>query len=184
MAHIASCIRPDADKSSVYITQETSARMTVSVSPPLPDSSAISQMDHHLPRRARSLKDLQTASKDAASLPASTLAKSPSLATLNQPATSKYQLWPSAKSPIGVGLPKASSSSEKLAALAVGRSSTSLSDTAVVPESLPFWQRTGSLSRRRKVSVPELGTTMTTVQEMPIDSRKFCTQEDPCLHRK
>jgi hypothetical protein len=29
------------------------------------------------------------------------------------------------------------------------------------------------LSRRRKISVPELGNTMTTVQEVPIDSRKF-----------
>jgi hypothetical protein len=29
MTHIASCIRPDAAKTSVYITQETSYRMTV-----------------------------------------------------------------------------------------------------------------------------------------------------------
>lgn len=95
--------------------------------------------------------------------------KSPSLATLHQPTASKYQLWPSAKSP--VGLPKPKESSDKLAALSAGRSGTSLSDTAVLPESsLPFWQRTGSLSRRRKVSVPELGNTMTTVQEMSIDS--------------
>ncbi|KAJ4368989.1 hypothetical protein N0V83_006071 [Neocucurbitaria cava] len=135
MAHIASCIRPDADKSSVYITQETSSRM-----PAARDSSV-------------------------SSVP---LVKSTSLANLVQPTASKYQLWPSAKSP--VGLSKANNSSDKLAALSVGRSSTSLSDTAVLPESVPFWQRSGSLSRRRKVSVPELGSTMTTVQEMAIDS--------------
>ncbi|KAF1941991.1 hypothetical protein EJ02DRAFT_403397 [Clathrospora elynae] len=92
------------------------------------------------------------------------LLKSPSLATLNQPAASRYQLWPSARSPVGLSL------SDKLAALAVGRSSTSLSDTAALPESVPFWQRSGSLSRRRKISVPELGNTMTTVQEMSLDS--------------
>lgn len=97
--------------------------------------------------------------------------KSPSLATLTQPTASKYQLWPPAKSPV-VGLSKSNTSSDRLAALSVGRSSTSLSDTAVLPESVPFWQRAGSLSRRRKVSVPELGNTMTTVQEMAIDSRE------------
>lgn len=64
-------------------------------------------------------------------------------------------------------------STERLSALSMGRSPTSLSDTAVSVESAPFWQRSGSLSRRRKVSVPELGSTMTTVQEIAIDSRKF-----------
>ena len=64
------------------------------------------------------------------------------------------------------------SPSDKLAALSVGRSGTSLSDTAVPTETVPFWQRSGSMSRRRKVSVPELSGTMTTVQEMPVDSRK------------
>jgi hypothetical protein len=90
--------------------------------------------------------------------------KSPSSTNLPQTA-SKYQLWPSARGPVG-------SSSDKLAALSVGRSGTSLSDTAVLPETVPFWQRAGSMSRRRKVSVPELSSTMTTVQEMPVDSRK------------
>lgn len=169
MAHIASCIRPDADKSSVYISQETPARIMV-CAPPLLD---MSQMNYHLPRRSCSLKNLQ-ATRDSTA-PAAPLVKSPSLASLTtQPTTtttSKYQLWPSAKSP--VGFPKPTPSSDKLAALSVARSSTSLSDTAVLPDSVPFWQRTGSLSRRRKVSVPELGSTMTTVQEMAIDSRKF-----------
>ena len=57
---------------------------------------------------------------------------------------------------------------------------TSLSDTAVpAAEVLPFWQRSGSLSRRRKVSVPELGGTMTTVQETAIDSREFTEPHPP-----
>jgi hypothetical protein len=164
MAHIANCMRSDSEKSPVYITLETSSRM---VSLPAPLYIA---MNYHLPRRSRSLRDIQAA-RDSQS-PTLSHSKSPSLATLHQPTASKYQLWPSAKSPVGPSKPN--QSSDKLAALSAGRSSTSLSDTAVLPESsLPFWQRTGSLSRRRKVSVPELGNTMTTVQEMSIDSRKF-----------
>ena len=131
-------------------------------------------MSYHLPRRSRSLKDIQ-ATRDT-TLPNVPLVKSPSLANLTQPASSRYQLWPASRSP--VGLPKSSSSYDKLAALSVARSSTSLSDTAVLPEIVPFWQRTGSLARRRKVSVPELGNTMTTVQEMAIDSRKFRVDQE------
>ncbi|OAG05209.1 uncharacterized protein CC84DRAFT_1094636 [Paraphaeosphaeria sporulosa] len=81
---------------------------------------------------------------------------------------SRYQLWPS-KSP-ATAQPRTTFASDKLSALSVGRSSSSLSDTVVSQETVPFWQRSGSLARRRKVSVPELGSTMTTVQEMPIDS--------------
>ncbi|CAE7023944.1 Uds1 domain containing protein [Pyrenophora teres f. teres] len=156
MTHIANCMRSDTDKSPIYISLETSSRIMVS-RPARP----LCPMNHHPPRRSCSLKDLQPSRNS----------NSPGTApsAFTQPATSKYQLWPSAKSP--VGLSKPSHSSDKLAALAVTRSSTSLSDTAVLPESsLPFWQRAGSLSRRRKVSVPELGNTMTTVQEMSIDS--------------
>jgi hypothetical protein len=127
-------------------------------------------MSYHLPRRSRSLREIQ-ATKDII-LPNGPLVKSPSLATLTQPTSSRYQLWPTSRSPVGTQ--RFNSSYDKLAALSVGRSSTSLSDTAV--ESVPFWQRTGSLARRRKVSVPELGNTMTTVQETAIDSRKFCAQ--------
>lgn len=39
MAHIASCMRPDAIKASVYISQETSSRTSVSVSHPPPSSN-------------------------------------------------------------------------------------------------------------------------------------------------
>ena len=165
MAHIASCIRPDVDTAAVYITQEASSKVSRRT-PRLPSRSL--PMHRQLPRRSRSLKDLQAASD--ASLPTRSLSKTPSLANLNQPTTSRYQLWPAAKSPLGQ--PRPNTSSDKLAALSIARSSTSLSDTAVLPESLPFWQRAGSLSRRRKVSVPELGSTMTTVQEMAVDSRK------------
>lgn len=171
MAHIATCMRPDAHKPSVYISQETSSRMSVSVHHPPPTIP----MNQQLLRRSSSLKDLQTTRDTSTS--SAPLTKSPSLASIAQPnITPKYQLWPSSKSP--VGQLRTNHSSDKLAALSVGRSSTSLSDTAVLPESVPFWQRTGSLSRRRKVSVPELGNTMTTVQEMAIDSRR--TQQ--CLH--
>jgi hypothetical protein len=171
MNHIANCMRPDADRSSVYITQETSSRVTVSA------LLLLSEMSDHLPRRTRSLKDIQPA-RDS-SLPNVSLAKSPSLANLTQPTASRYQLWPASRSPLGHQ--KSNPSFDKIAALSVARSSTSLSDTAVLPESVPFWQRTGSLARRRKVSVPELGNTMTTVQEMAIDSRTFQIYYSVCL---
>jgi hypothetical protein len=163
MSHIASCMRSDSHSLPVYINQETPSRIMVRVPHPISVP-----MNYHLPRRSCSLRDLQ-ATRDC-NPPASPLLKSPPLAALTQPGATKYQFWPSAKSPLGPS--KSNQSSDKLAALAVSRSGTSLSDTAVLSESLPFWQRTGSLSRRRKVSVPELGSTMTTVQEMPLDSRK------------
>jgi hypothetical protein len=117
-------------------------------------------MNFKFPRRSASLKDLQAARDTNSPLP-----KSPSFSSLTQSSASKYQLWPSAKSPMG-------HSSDRMAALSAGRSATSLSDTAVLSESTPFWQRTGSLSRRRKVSITELTATMVTVQEMCIDSRR------------
>lgn len=167
MTHIANCMRLDPNQtSSVYITLETSSTTMVRLPAPLSVS-----MNYHLPRRSRSLRDLQ-ATQDS-NLPLLVQTKSPPLAAPAQPTPSKYHLWLSAKSP-GHSSKSSHSSSDRLTALAAGRSPTSLSDTAVLSEnSLPFWQRTGSLSRRRKVSVPELGTTMTTVQEMPLDSRKL-----------
>ncbi|KAF1929231.1 uncharacterized protein M421DRAFT_60902 [Didymella exigua CBS 183.55] len=143
MTHIASCMRPDAVRTSVYINQETSYRMSVRAAHKHTTSF---NLNEPMPRRSWSLRDIQ-ATKDS-NLPR---------------ATSRYQLWLSAKSPVG-------SPSDKLAALSVGRSGTSLSDTAVPAETVPFWQRSGSMSRRRKVSVPELSGMMTTVQEIPIDS--------------
>lgn len=167
MTHIANCMRLDPNQTSVYITLETSS--TNMVRPPAP---LFVPMNYHLPRRSRSLRDLQT-TQDSNYPPPLQAKSPPPPPPPSQPAPSKYQLWlSSAKSP-GHSSKSSHSSSDRVSALAAGRSPTSLSDTAVLSEnSLPFWQRTGSLSRRRKVSVPELGTTMTTVQEMPLDSRK------------
>ncbi|KAF2114692.1 Up-regulated during septation-domain-containing protein [Lophiotrema nucula] len=165
MTHIANCIRPDADKSNVYITQETSTKFTVSVL----ETNFPTQMNYHLPRRSKSLRNLQ-AEQDLQE-PLRSLDRSPSLLNLQlQALPPRYQLWPlpSSRSPVGRVMP--SLATDRSTALSMGRSPTSLSDTAVNPETVPFWQRSGSLSRRRKVSVPELGGTMTTVQEMAIDS--------------
>jgi hypothetical protein len=179
MNHIANCMRPDGERSPVYISQETSFfRMSVSAKPPT------HAMSVHLPRRSRSLREIQsfreTKEPRQPQSQSASLAKSPSLANLNQPTTSRYQLWPSSNSSSSsrspVGLTKNNTSYDKITALAVGRSSTSLSDSAALPESVPFWQRTSALARRRKVSVPELGNTMTTVQEMAIDSRECFAQ--------
>ena len=175
MTHIANCIRHDADKSSVYIPQETSFKRCVSAW-----KHSLRQMNYHIPRRSRSLRSLQ-APRESHEDVVGPLEKSPSFLTLQlQSATSKYQLFPlpSSKSPVGIIRP--TQSSDKLSALSMGRSPTSLSDTVVLQESVPFWQRSGSLSRRRKVSVPELGNTMTTVQEMAIDSRMYSLLADPC----
>jgi hypothetical protein len=71
--------------------------------------------------------------------------------------------------------------SQKDMALAVGRSSTSMSDTAVnheLPSGPTLWRRGGSLSRRRNISVPELTAkfaesfTKAPTQGNFIDSRK------------
>jgi hypothetical protein len=165
MTHIANCMRPGSDMYSFYITEETSSTINVSG-----QDHSYDQMYHHLPRRSRSLRDLQAVESNTS--PTTPPVTASSLANSTQPTTSRYQLWPVSRSP--VGLSKSGSSFDKISALSVGRSSTSLSDTAVLPESVPFWQRTGSLARRRKVSVPELlGNTMTTVQEVAIDSRKW-----------
>jgi hypothetical protein len=133
-------------------------------------------MNYNMLRRSKSLKSIK-AETDTLS-PLASLEKSPSFSFVNlqlhsQSGTSKYQLWPvpSSKSPVGL-MPSLTMTSDKLAALSMARSPTSLSDTAISQETVPFWHRSGSLSRRRKVSVPELGSTMTTVQEGTIDSRK------------
>ena len=166
MTHIANCMRPPAGASSpVYITMETSFLSSVSAF----RITSSSSMNYHLPRRSKSLKNLQ-ADEDPVE-PVPLLEKSPSTVS-PQPQSgtaSRYQLWPS-KSPAVQSRP--TFAFDKLSALSVGRSSSSLSDTVVSQETVPFWQRSGSLARRRKVSVPELGNTMTTVQEMPLDSRK------------
>jgi len=167
MTHIANCMRPAPHPEHVYITMETSFLSIVSLLHS-PDRCSHPMM-LHIPRRSKSLKNLQAGTNDERD---SVLLLDGSPTLSSQPASSKYQLWPSSlsKSPIGQSRPTLSS--DKLSALSMGRSSTSLSDTVVTQETVPFWQRSSSLARRRKVSVPELGSTMATVQEMPIDSRK------------
>ncbi|PVH93481.1 hypothetical protein DM02DRAFT_477384, partial [Periconia macrospinosa] len=123
-------------------------------------------------RATGELNDVYISMDSSSSFASQTVSKSPSLLnlqTLSSNGTSKYQLWPSQQSRSLVGLARSNFSFDKLSALSMGRSPTSLSDTAVPPETVPFWQRSGSLARRRKVSVPELGSTIT-VQEASIDS--------------
>ncbi|KAF1812648.1 hypothetical protein P152DRAFT_344595 [Eremomyces bilateralis CBS 781.70] len=84
----------------------------------------------------------------------------------------KYQLWPNPSRPSQVHWLD-QISSDKSMALSAGRSSTSLSDTVVANDNFGRLTRSGSLARRRKISVPELGpTTMTmvTVRELAVDS--------------
>lgn len=138
MTHIAHCIRVDAGRSHVYITQPKSSKQVTFKEP-----------GGHTNAPAKS-----------AAVVSPPLRSSPA----------RYQLWPSPalNNPGPPIIPNASA--ERLNALSLGRSQTSLSDTAVSEDSAPFWQRAGSLTRRRKVSVPELGQTMTTVQEFAVDS--------------
>jgi len=69
-------------------------------------------------------------------------------------------------------------------ALAVGRSHTSLSDTAVSNDGPFVWRFGGSLSRRRNISVPELtkkieADTRSTYQDRFADSRKYVDAHFP-----
>ncbi|KAF2839520.1 hypothetical protein M501DRAFT_1002952 [Patellaria atrata CBS 101060] len=142
MTHIANCMRLDTTKANVYIGEETSWLRNS-----YQDEKEVTRVYERRP----SGSPVQ-----------------PTSAT----STSRYQLWPTSgrKSPSGLSPPLPGS--EKSMALSMGRSPTSLSDTAVAPPPTPgaLRSRAGSLSRRRKVSVPELGASMTTVQETALDS--------------
>jgi hypothetical protein len=130
-------------------------------------------MAHRLPHLLKSLRNFQTASEDTLQ-PLPVLEKVDSLLNLqihSSTNTAKYQLWLSQQSRNPVGLSSFKLLSSKLTALSMGRAPTSLSDNAVSFGTVPFYRRSGSLARRRKVSVPELRNTMTTVQEAAIDSR-------------
>lgn len=85
----------------------------------------------------------------------------------------KYNLWPRPPKPQAVQNPYPSS--EKTMALLAGRSPTALSDTSVNLQKGTIWRRGGSLSNRRKISVPELGGTPKIVLGggSSMDSRKF-----------
>ena len=163
MTHISNCMRPDVDKANVYIASETSPTKS-----PVSWHFPFALMPHQGLRRSHSLKETQIVKETVRALE-----RRPSrLGLQQQSTTSKYQLWPPASRSL-VGLARPLLLSDRSMALSMGRSPTSLSDTAVSPENIPFWHRGGSLSRRRKISVPELGSTMTTVQETAVDSRKL-----------
>jgi hypothetical protein len=136
-------------------------------------------MPHQTLQRSCSLKDIQTV-KDSSTA----FGTRPSKLALQQQPTSKYQLWPTTTNRSPLGLNRPSPLSDRSIALSMGRSPTSLSDTAVSPDAVPFWHRGGSLSRRRKVSVPELGGTMATVQEAAVDSRKSTPRNRFCTSNK
>ena len=81
--------------------------------------------------------------------------------------TSRYQLWPSSR--------VTSPGPERPRALTTGRASSSLSDTAVDKGAESMFTKNTSFTGRRKHGLPEIHAgAMTTVHELPIDSRK-CT---------
>ncbi|KKY22506.1 hypothetical protein UCDDS831_g03671 [Diplodia seriata] len=90
----------------------------------------------------------------------------------------RYQLWPSNKTPAQHS--RAQFSHEKQMALSVQRSATAMGDAIVTNDSCAARSRQGSLSRRRKVSVPELQapTPMATLQEGLMDSRSETPKPD------
>lgn len=91
--------------------------------------------------------------------------------------TIKYNLWPRPPKPQAVQTMPWNPylNSEKTMALSAGRSPTALSDTSVNLQKGTTWRRGGSLSNRRKISVPELGGTPKVVLggNSSMDSRKF-----------
>ncbi|KAB2579176.1 uncharacterized protein LTHEOB_1487 [Lasiodiplodia theobromae] len=82
----------------------------------------------------------------------------------------RYQLWPSNRTPAPTS--RSNFSPEKQMALSIQRSATAMGDAIVTNDSYAARSRHGSLSRRRKVSVPELQapTPMATLQEGLMDS--------------
>lgn len=88
----------------------------------------------------------------------------------------KYNLWPRPPKPQAVQVLPASAavSSERTVALSAGRSPTALSDNSVNVQKGTLWRRGGSLSNRRKISVPELGASPKVIfgGSSSVDSRK------------
>lgn len=104
---------------------------------------------------------------------------SPLAASFEGEEPTQYQLWPRPppkEATFTMGLSPLLD--HKSMALAVARSPTSLSDTAITQDIPLSWHLGGSLSRRRNISVPELTnkidqSTRTTYQERFEDSRMF-----------
>ncbi|KAF2141357.1 uncharacterized protein K452DRAFT_229100 [Aplosporella prunicola CBS 121167] len=148
MTHIANCMRASAmGKGQVYLSDEMS-------------SGAI------------------TVSLGLDSLVCLSIATSPDFADPTLPSTStrkgapKYQLWPSSSSKSPTYQTRPTFAQEKAMALSVKRSATAMGDAIVTADASGSRNRHGSISRRRKVSVPELQPPppMTTLRENCMDS--------------
>ena len=151
MAHIANCMRRTLDRTdSVYIMEET-----------LSFSPTVSRLLVSSPQQLTNVAKTALSPKESAEYSARNLA-------------GKYNLWPRPLKPQVVQW-NPNLSSERTMALSVGRSPTALSDTSVnLQKNAVFWRRGGSLSNRRKISVPELGSQPRLAMEShsSVDSRK------------
>jgi hypothetical protein len=166
MTHIANCMRRTFDKpDTVYIMEETPTPPIVSpnINSPCVELGALRP-------NCGPLTTCQ--SGNTISEPSEKLDKTEQLVVGRSQQSFKYQLWPRPSKAAQSFAPTLLT--EKNMALAMGRSPTSLSDTLVnFEKNTTFWRRGGSLSNRRKISVPELSSNakMVTVQETAMDSR-------------
>lgn len=88
-----------------------------------------------------------------------------------QPDSRKYQLFPREKQ--ATASPVKGLAPDQAFALAMGHNSDNADKFAAGSLRLRMKEQHNVPTRRRKVSVPELGP-MTTVHESSMDSRKFC----------
>lgn len=159
MTHIANCIRESVlDRSQMHISDDISARnvsldLQLCALPPLANCNPSPKE----PERP----DSRTSNRP------------PSRSQSTRRGQPRYQLWPSKKTPAPTS--RSQFSPEKQMALSIQRSATAMGDAIVTNDSYAARSRHGSLSRRRKVSVPELQapTPMATLQEGLMDSRKW-----------
>jgi hypothetical protein len=156
MAHIANCMRRTLEKTdSVYIMEET-----LTISPTVSRLLVISRMSSSISQPLTNVAKTVLSPKEVADY------------SVRSPA--KYNLWPRPpKTQVLPGNPNLSS--DRTMALSAGRSPTALSDTSVnLQKNAGFWRNGGSLSNRRKISVPELGSQprLAMGSQSSIDSRK------------
>lgn len=102
----------------------------------------------------------------------SSAADKPFVWRMHQPETRKYQLFPKDKQINSA--PGKQLDPEQAFALAMGQNGDK-TDKPPAGNGLRLRIKEHNLIRRRKVSVPELGP-MTTVQEVPMDSREWIEQ--------
>jgi hypothetical protein len=82
----------------------------------------------------------------------------------------KYQLFP-AKEKLSITAGRKSPDPETVFQVAMGQNGTGEKDRSILSSTLRLKPKEQTLTRRRKISVPELGP-MTTVQEIAMDSRE------------